>query len=132
MTMRHAACACGKLEATTTGEPVRISICHCLDCKRRTGSAFGAQARFREEDVAISGASSQYPRKGDSGGVATMHFCPVCGSTVFWRAGAIPGFVSVAIGAFADPEFPAPTISVYEERRHPWARLAGDAAMSRE
>jgi hypothetical protein len=108
----------------TTGEPVRLSMCHCLACQRRTGSVFGVQARFREEDVSINGASTQYSRKGDSGGIATMHFCPVCGSTVYWRANAIPGFVSVAIGAFADPSFPAPTISVHDERAHPWVAMS--------
>lgn len=120
MTIRNAHCCCGALNVRTSGEPVRISVCHCTECQRRTGSAFGVQARFREEDVAITGASSQYARKGDSGGVAIMHFCPVCGSIVFWRANAIPGFVTVAVGAFADSGFPAPTVSVYGERKHGW------------
>jgi hypothetical protein len=50
MTRRNvcsACCSCGQLQVTTTGEPVRISVCHCLACQRRTGSAFGVQARFR-------------------------------------------------------------------------------------
>jgi hypothetical protein len=46
-----------------------------------------------------------------------MHFqfLPVCGSTVYWEP---PGFVTVAVGNFADPNFPAPRVSVYEERQH--------------
>ena len=44
---RHAACSCGQLRLTVEGEPVRVSICHCLACQRRTGSVFGVQARFR-------------------------------------------------------------------------------------
>ncbi|MEX0645771.1 MAG: GFA family protein [Parvularculaceae bacterium] len=130
MTTRHAACACGRLKVETTGEPVRISICHCLDCQRRTGSAFGAQARFPSANVAIDGPYKEHVRTADSGAQATQCFCPTCGSTVFWPS--LPGFTSVAIGAFADPGFPAPTVSVYDERRHDWARLAGDASMTHE
>jgi len=44
-TKRQAACSCGKLSAAAEGDPIRISICHCHACQRRTGSVFGAQAR---------------------------------------------------------------------------------------
>jgi hypothetical protein len=27
------------------------------------------------------------------------------------------------VGAFADPDFPAPRVSVYDCRRHPWVQL---------
>jgi hypothetical protein len=121
MTTRQAACSCGQLRLTCTGEPVRISICHCLECQRRTGSAFGAQARFpRAQVTAIEGQATQYMRRGDSGGSLTFHFCPHCGSTVYWVLDAAPDLVTVAVGAFADPAFPPPLHSVYERRRHGW------------
>lgn len=100
---------------------MRISICHCLECQKRTGSIFAAQARFSRERVTLEGRASHWTRAGDSGGEATFSFCPVCGSTVCWEAAGIPGFVTVAVGAFADPSFPPPHVSVYEERRHAWA-----------
>lgn len=121
MSKRTATCACGALRATCEGEPVRVSICHCLACQQRTGSVFGAQARFPKDRVEVSGAFATWRRRGDSGGEASFKFCPTCGSTVCWEADGVPGFVSVAVGAFADPRFPAPIISVYEERRHAWA-----------
>ena len=127
MTKRRAACSCGKLEIVTEGEPTRISVCHCLDCQRRSGSAFAFQARFPEDEVTISGPSSQYTRTADSGNRATFHFCPDCGSTVYYRLDAVPGSIAVAVGAFADPGFPAPTVSVYEERKHAWVALPADA-----
>jgi hypothetical protein len=52
-----------------------------------------------------------------------MHFCPACGSTVYWEPQGIPDLVYVAVGAFADPDFPPPKISVYGERRHKWIQL---------
>ena len=100
-----------------------MSICHCLACQRRTGSAFGLQARFARADTNATGPSSRYERAGDSGGVSVFHFCAVCGTTLYWEPRALAGFVVVAVGAFADPAFPPPTISVYEERRHRWLPL---------
>lgn len=125
MTVRIASCSCGQLRVTCAGEPVRISICHCLACQKRTGSAFATQARFAREQVTVEGRATQWTRLGDSGQGATFHFCPTCGSTVYWEPGGAPDFVAVAVGAFADPSFPPPRVSVYEERRHPWALAAG-------
>jgi hypothetical protein len=122
---RIASCSCGQLKVTCRGEPHRISMCHCLACQRRTGSVFGVQARFRSDEVTIGGRATAFERVGDEGGRITFHFCPVCGSTVYYVADFMPGAVAVAVGAFAEPSFPAPTLSFYESRRHPWAAMAG-------
>ncbi|MCP3138945.1 GFA family protein [Pyxidicoccus xibeiensis] len=122
MSVRRASCSCGQLQLACEGEPVRISMCHCLACQQRTGSVFGVQARFpREAVTAITGRSTSYVRVEDSGNSSTFHFCPECGTTVYWEFGTLPEMLAVAVGAFADPSFPAPRVSVYEERRHAWA-----------
>lgn len=126
METRIASCSCGQMHLTCAGDPVRISICHCLECQKRTGSVFATQARFARDRVTIAGRTAQWTRLGDSGQSVTFHFCPVCGSTVYWEPGALPDFISVAVGMFADPGFPPPNVSVYEERRHPWAFNAGE------
>jgi hypothetical protein len=121
MPNRRATCSCGQLSVLCEDEPVRISICHCLACQKRTGSVFSVQARFPRGQVHVEGRATQYQRTGDGGTRATFHFCPVCGSIVYWDMEAFPDFVAVPVGAFADPQFPPPTVSVYEVRRHPWA-----------
>lgn len=126
MPTRNAACSCGQLRVACEGEPVRISICHCLECQRRTGSVFGTQARFPRGQVRIEGDATAYSRPGDSGGTVTSHFCPVCGSTVYWQLQSAPGLVAVAVGAFADPGFPPPRHSVYERRCHGWVVVPND------
>ena len=119
-TIREAHCACGKLRARTEGEPEVVSICHCLDCQRRSGSPFGAGAFFEKSRVHISGERRTFTRTGDEGRKATNSFCPECGGTLFWEAEARPGHIGIAVGMFGDPRFPAPVRSVYEERMHPW------------
>lgn len=76
--------------------------------------------------VTIEGRSREYVRVGESGHAARFRFCPECGATVFWGADALPGFITVAVGAFADPGFPQPQVSVYEERQHLWVGLPDD------
>ncbi len=132
MTSRIASCSCGQLRLTCEGEPVRISMCHCLECQKRTGSVFGAQARFPREGVTIEGRATQWSRPGESGEFATFGFCPVCGSTVYWEAEGLPDTIAVAVGAFADPNFPPPYVSVYEERMHPWVFAAGDLPLEHQ
>jgi hypothetical protein len=121
--VREAACACGGLRATVDGEPVRVSVCHCLACQRRTGSAFGAQARFARERVVVTGERREWTRISDEGESRTETFCPTCGGTVVYVLGPEPDMVAVPLGAFADPGFPAPSRSVWEERAHPWVQL---------
>ena len=123
MPTHHAACSCGQLSAVAQGDPGRISICHCLACQRRTGSVFATQARFPADAVTVSGHSTAYVRVGDEGGRARFHFCPVCGDTVYYALDALPDVVAVPVGAFADPMFPPPSVSVYEARMHAWVVL---------
>ena len=120
MTTHLAACSCGQLTATAEGDPVRVSVCHCLACQRRTGSVFGAQARFARADVRFSGQGREFVRLGDEGGRCTFTFCPVCGATVHYVIAGLEEFVAIPVGAFADPTFPGPGVSVYEERMHAW------------
>src|SRR5688500_1027640 len=110
MTARHAACSCEQLRLTVEGEPVRISVCHCLACQRRTGSAFGVQARFPVESVRIEGQYREYVRISDEGEGRTFSFCPDCGATVFYKTESEPGDIVVPVGAFADPGFPVPRV----------------------
>ncbi|MGI8571295.1 MAG: GFA family protein [Solirubrobacteraceae bacterium] len=93
MVKREAACSCGQLQAVAEGEPIRVSVCHCLACQRRTGSAFGFQARYLRERVSLSGQSHEFD------------------------------VVAVPVGAFADPAFAPPRRSVYESRKHNWVTL---------
>lgn len=126
MTIRTASCQCGQLTARCEGEPVRISVCHCLNCQQRSGSSFAAQARFPNEGVSVSGEAKQWSRTGDDGTRCTFSFCPECGSGVFYVHEAFPDLIAVAIGAFADPAFPPPEYSVYEERKHHWVTVVGE------
>jgi hypothetical protein len=126
MPTRTACCSCGQLSAVTSADPVRVSVCHCLACQRRTGSVFGAQARFPADSVSITGSSKEFVRAGDAGSRATFNFCPTCGATVCYTMEGREGHIAIPIWAFAEPTFPGPKFSVYEERMHSWVRMPED------
>jgi len=124
--MRQAECRCGQLKAQCEGEPVLVAVCHCLVCQRRTGSALGVQARFPADQVTVTGEWSTYTRISETGRTASYRFCPTCGNTVIIENEGSPGLVTLPVGAFADPDFPAPSWSFFEGRKFPWLSVAGD------
>ena len=124
MSARLAACQCGGLRLTCAGEPRRVSMCHCLDCQRRTGSLFSVAAFFDWSAVTVlSGAPRSFTRGSASGHPVRFHFCGECGSKGFWEAERMPHLIGVAVGAFADPCFPPPEQSVWTADRHAWLSL---------
>jgi hypothetical protein len=127
MTTRTASCRCGHLRATVNGDPVRVSVCHCLNCKKRSGSAFAVQARWPAAQVQIEGRSKSFVMTGDSGNSATFHFCPDCGSDVHYEIdGKFDDLVAIPLGAFDDPRFGSPEYSVWEARKHEWVEIVGE------
>ncbi|MGE0792105.1 MAG: GFA family protein [Sandaracinaceae bacterium] len=119
----EAQCSCGQLQASCEGPPIRVSICHCEACQRRTGSVFGVQARWPDHAVTTRGEAKEWTRIGDAGSRITFRFCPTCAATVTFTVDEMPGFTAVPAGAFANRELPAPVLSFYEARMHPWVTL---------
>jgi hypothetical protein len=107
MAPREAACHCGQLRLEVAGDPFTVSICNCLACQRRTGSAFGMQAGFRTEQVQVSGRFGDYTRVSYEADRKehVFHFCPDCGSQVFYTEPSEPDLVVVSVGSFADPSW---------------------------
>jgi hypothetical protein len=121
--LREASCACGELRIMLTGDPELVSSCACRACQRRTGSAYGLTAFFREDQVAgQSGEAQLWSRTGESGKALLFRFCPNCGTTVWWTPEAKPGYVAVGGGCFADREFPAPSRLIWTDFGAAWLR----------
>lgn len=101
-------CLCGDVRITAIGRPWRVGLCHCLDCRKHTGSLFEISAIFPQEAVTIEGQTRDY---------AGRHFCPRCGSPVFGRSG---DEVEVNLGALDAPDQFIPTYELWTERREAW------------
>jgi len=119
----RAVCSCGALELEAQGEPALNAICHCDNCKRRTGSAFGWSIYFPDADVDIRGEARVYAFDSASGR-QERSFCPACGSTLFWRSAVFAGLTGVAGGPLAaSGGLGEPTTSASEGGRCAWLSL---------
>ena len=97
---RTAHCSCGALRVEVSADPDAIVACHCGECQRRTGSVFGVGAYFKKEHVRVEGPSTVYVRDRQEGRKLKNHFCPTCGTTVFWEAYLMPDHIGVASALF--------------------------------
>jgi len=122
--IRKAHCSCGTLSVETQGEPALVAVCHCIECQRRTGSAFGVSVWFKNEQVRSEGKSQTYGRTAQENRTLRTEFCPNCGTSLYWQADLRPGMTAIALGAFGDPDFTAPSRSIWETNRHKWVEFS--------
>ncbi len=101
-------CLCGAVRFAARGRPLRVGLCHCLDCRKHHGALFHASAIFPEAAVRVTGETGAY---------CGRHFCPVCGSSVFSRSGAE---MEMHLGAFDAPDRFTPTYELWTVRRETW------------
>jgi hypothetical protein len=124
MDLRTARCHCGDLQVHCEGAPRKISMCHCADCQRRTGSAFSIAVFFDRNDVRVSrDDSGSFERPSASGFPVLFRFCRRCGSNILWEPRRLPDLVGIAAGAFADPRLARPDQSVWTKDKHAWLVL---------
>jgi hypothetical protein len=115
--VRKAACCCGFSSIEVSGDPTLNGVCHCNNCKRRTGSAFGWQAYFPDTQVVSKqGEFSQYRIRNEQ----ERSFCVRCGTTLFWTSAFMPGQTGVAAGAFTDATLTAPSLEATSNGRCGW------------
>ncbi len=108
MTSYTGGCLCGNIRVTARGAPLRVGICHCLDCRKHHGALFHASAIFRSDAVTVTGATRDYQGR---------HFCPTCGASVFGRTG---DEVEINLGSLDAPDQLQPSYELWGIRREAW------------
>ena len=121
--LRQGGCGCGAVRYEIEGEPVVLAVCHCRECQRQSGSAFGMSLIVKKEAFRISGETRVYRRVADSGNPIDCHFCPTCGVRVFHDPQALPGTYNVKAGTLDDTAWLAPAVQVWTKSRQPWVTL---------
>lgn len=123
-----AECCCGQLQIEVMGSPEMNGICHCDNCKKRTGSAFGQSAYFNNKQVVeIRGESSCYAiHKESQRNEQKRYFCSVCGTTLYWTVSSSPELTGVAAGCFVKTPLGAPSYSAAHDRKQAWLTLPSE------
>ena len=118
-------CLCGAVRYTANAETEVIVVCHCRDCQKFTGSAFGVLIGLPQSAIEIQGALKTFTKTADSGKPIVRHFCPECGSAITEESAAAPGMVYLNAGTLDDPTFVTPTTEIYCDRALSWVQLSG-------
>ena len=119
-------CLCGAVRYSTTAEPVTSGVCHCRDCQKFTGSAFGALVYVPKETLMLEGTTKTFTSPGGSGKPMLRHFCPECGSSIAQEPGTRPGIVVLNIGTLDDPKSITPAREIFCDDALPWVQTIGD------
>jgi hypothetical protein len=129
---RTAQCACGATTITVAGEPGIYGVCHCTNCKRRTGSAFGISSYFKKSEVvATVGETVGYAfHHAAQNHDQVRHFCSKCGTTLYWYNSALPELVGIAAGCFGDDLPGELKLSVTHSKKYAWLDLPKPGAWS--
>jgi hypothetical protein len=125
---KRASCCCGNVSIVVNQNPVLQSVCHCRNCKQRTGSAFGISAYFLNNAILEkTGDTTIYRVDADSNGNRQeRHFCARCGTTVYWTISALPSWTGIAGGCFAENPLPAPDYTLVNAEKCVWLQLPQD------
>lgn len=113
-------CACGSIRYVCSQIPVAMLKCHCLDCQRSSGGPFASGFIVADSDIKISGEPRTFSVRAGSGGVATRSFCSQCGSPLFTRGDANPGFMSVRFPTLDDTSGFQPMLDIWAASAQPW------------
>lgn len=127
--IRIAACCCGKATIELKGDPVLNIVCHCENCKSRTGSAFGMSCYFADEQIVEKRGDMSIYEIDNADTEQKRYFCSVCGTTLYWKLIRFPllpdssKLTGVAGGCFSNQPLPSPTFSVQDESKFAWVEL---------
>lgn len=125
--VREGGCQCGAVRYRVEGEPIAVGVCHCTECQRQSGSAFGMSLIVRKKAFQLlCGDLKLFNRTAASGRLVACAFCPECGTRIYHEPRYLEGVLNVKPGTLDDTSFLQPTVQVWTMRRHPWVGLPSD------
>jgi len=115
-------CLCGSVRYEGTEESGG-GHCHCIDCRRSSGTGHGSHMIVPEAALQVTGKVRFYDAPADSGNIVSRGFCPTCGSPIYSRNSGFPGMVFVRASSLDDPEVFKPQMVVYTDRAPSWDKM---------
>lgn len=116
-------CLCGAVRFKSTADPQFVGHCHCVDCRRTSGTGHSTHLAVPEHAFSVTGAVTFYDRAADSGNIVKRGFCGTCGSPVYSKNSAMPGVVFPRASVLDDPEIAKPQMIVYASRAPSWDHM---------
>ena len=113
-------CQCGSVRYVVTTEPIRVLACHCKECQRQSGSAFGMSLPVKKDSLAVTGPTKQFSRIAESGNEVTGVFCPECGVRIYHVLKSAPDVVSIKPGTLDETHWLQPELFIWVKSAQGW------------
>ena len=113
-------CQCGSVRYVLTTEPMRVVACHCKECQRQSGSAFGMSMPVGKDSLAVSGLTRRFTRTADNGNEVTGVFCPECGVRIYHVLKSAQDVVSIKPGTLDDTRWLRPELFIWMTSAQGW------------
>ncbi len=121
---REGGCQCGAVRYRVAGEPVVLAVCHCSECQRQSGSAFGMSLIVPKQSFQLlSGETKTFTRKAASGRDVECVFCPECGTRVYHVPGLPGDNLNIKPGTLDDRSWLVPAVHVWTQSKQPWVPI---------
>ncbi len=122
---RSGGCQCGGVRYEVTATPLALAVCHCSECKRQSGSAFGMSLVVEKKAFRVTaGELRSFSRQSDSGRAIECLFCPQCGNRIYHNPTYMEGVVNVKAGTLDDTTWLQPDMHVWVKNKDPWVPIA--------
>lgn len=116
-------CLCGAVHFKSAADPQFIGQCHCVDCRKSSGTDHCTHIVVPEDGFTVSGEIKFYDHPADSGNIVSRGFCPKCGSAIYSKNAAMAGMVFVRVSGLDDLEIAKPQMLLFTSRAPSWSQL---------
>jgi hypothetical protein len=123
MSERTGGCQCGRVRYQLVGEPLMLAICHCTECQRQSGSAFGMTMIVPSANLKVEGELKSFERSSESGRPVRCYFCPECGTRIYHQVNYVQGMTNLKPGTLDDTSWLAPRVQSWISSKQPWTPL---------
>ena len=123
-------CQCGATRYQVSLPPKQVLACHCTDCQKQSGSAFGLVMVVEQEAFELTkGNVGTFVSVSQAGREKTGAFCPECGSRIYHIIAWRPGMLSVRAGTLDDTSWLKPEVHLWARSKQPWVHIPEDATV---
>jgi hypothetical protein len=113
-------CQCGSVRYVLTAEPIRVAACHCKECQRQSGSAFGMAMPVKKNNLTVTGLTKQFACIAATGNEVTGAFCPECGVRIYHVLKSVPDMLSLKPGTLDDTSWLRPDLFIWMKSAQGW------------
>jgi hypothetical protein len=115
-------CHCGGVRYQVEGEAMTHALCHCSDCRRHAGAPMVGWTMYPKAALKVTSGSPKIYESSEHG---RRHFCPDCGSGLFYvNDQVLPGIVDIQSATYDDPDAVPAQVHIQVAERIEWMARA--------